>query len=588
MKPVNYLSEARALSAQLGESRERLVILATFNSELSHPFLAVETARAGTPLLPESGPFGQVEQIVLQPGNPLWTKGKVGAVLIAMRLADVLPGLVADTVRLGPAGIEAAVRSVRERAVAAAEKVRTFSSATILVGNLCWDRPGRDFFDAGDPAGVGHAIQQENRRLAESLRSIPDAHVIDYDGLVADVGRSRFHDEKLWGMAKAIGGAEAQSAFAKTVARAVRAVRRAPQKCIVVDLDNTLWGGVIGDDGMEGIKLGDDAPGVFFKNLQRALLGYRDRGFLLAVSSKNDREAALEAIRSHPEMLLRPEHFSAMAINWDPKPVGLKSIAHELNIGVDSLVFLDDNPVERAAVRAALPAVDVVELPVDPAQYVASLAAVPGLDRPRLLAEDRKRAEMMAQHQARVAVQGTAGSVEDFLRDLQMEAHVGLAGPADLERVHQLIQKTNQFNLTTRRHDIATVRRLASSPDARVAWLRLSDRFGDLGLVCVGIVQAVEGGTWEIDTFLMSCRVMGRSVERAFLSYLVELAASGGAAKVVGRYLPTAKNGIVRSFFPDHGFELEEEAATGLQFAYPPEKTSLTWPDVVERREGTK
>jgi FkbH-like protein len=262
----------------------------------------------------------------------------------------------------------------------------------------------------------------------------------------------------------------------------------------------------------------------------------------------------LDMLDKHPEMLLRREHFACICANWDAKPGNLRTIAQTLNIGLDSLVFIDDNPVERAAVQAELPMVHVVELPADPLGYLAALAEVAVLDRPRLLAEDRQRAEMVAHDAQRQQIASQATSVEEFLQNLQMVAQVGTCDAQSLERIHQLINKTNQFNLTTRRHNLADVRALMDSPDAEVAWLRLADRYGDLGLVCVGIVQRRDESTWQIDTLLMSCRVMGRQVEDAFLSYLAELAARHGATRLRGLFRPTPKNAPVRNFYSQRGF----------------------------------
>jgi FkbH-like protein len=260
----------------------------------------------------------------------------------------------------------------------------------------------------------------------------------------------------------------------------------------------------------------------------------------------------------------------------------LRAIAGQLNIGLDALVLIDDNPVERAAVRAELPMVHVLELPNDPLGYLPALAELAVLDRPRLLAEDRQRAEMYQSESLRKQVEEQATSVEEFLTRLEMTAEVGQCDAHTIERIHQLIQKTNQFNLTTRRHNIDDIRRFARSRDAAVAWLRLADRYGDLGLVCVGIVYRLDGDTWVIDTLLMSCRVMGRRVEDAFLSYLAELARAGGARRLRGIFRRTAKNAPVLEFYSQHGFadlggqderHYEAELADG----------AFAWPEAIRR-----
>ena len=402
---------------------------------------------------------------------------------------------------------------------------------------------------------------------------------------------TRWTDPKLWYMARSGCSSENMPLLARQVARAAASLLRPPAKCIVLDLDNTLWGGVLGDDGPHNIKLGDDYPGNVFKDFQAALLGLRSRGFLLTIASKNDQQTVLDLLDTHPEMLLKREHFAAIRANWESKCESLRAIATELNIGLDSLVFVDDNLVERAAVRAELPMVHVVELPIDPLGYSQALADVPALDRPRLLDEDRRRAEMYQGEAHRNRVQQQAGTVEEFLQGLEMTAEVGLCDLHTLDRVHQLVQKTNQFNLTTRRYGIDEMRQFMESPRAAVAWLRLADCYGDSGLVCVGIARAMDDDTWEIDTLLMSCRVMGRQVEHAFLAYLAEIARDEGARRLRGIFRPTAKNGPVKDFYAAHGFsELSEKpssADSGGEIIYEIDLATraLPWPAVIRRTE---
>jgi FkbH-like protein len=355
---------------------------------------------------------------------------------------------------------------------------------------------------------------------------------------------------------------------------------------LVVDLDNTMWGGVLGDDGVEGLQLGDDYPGSAFKEFQAALLGYRRRGFLLAIASKNDEAPVLEVMSTHPEQLVRPEHCAHIAANWDPKPTNLRRIAAALNIGLDALVFIDDNPAERAQVRAELPMVHIVELPDDPLLYVGALNAIAVLDRPRLFDEDRERARMYDDDAKRKVFVESSSNAANYLEGMRMEALVGLADANTIGRIHQLIHKTNQFNLTTIRHEMSTLREMMENGTSRVAWLRLSDAFGDMGLVCVGILTQIEPKIWEVDTFLMSCRVMGRQVERAFLAYLGEAAREAGAEHLVARYRATAKNHIVRDFYPSQGFQEVDRRHDGQEIVF---RLALSnapaWPDFLARKE---
>lgn len=586
MKTTDYLKQAREIEATLDAATPTLAILATFTTDLLRPYLLVESRRQQLTMRPWCGPFGQLEQMVLDDRSPLWHENPV-AVVILLRLEDVDRYLADAAAELGPQQTAQRLSAIRERLVNLAKATRAKTTAPIVVANLA--RPhlyDAHFFDAGDPEGFTHLLARMNCELACELQTVGDAHVFDFAGLVARHGGEAWVDPKLWYLARTAVAGPFQAELAKGIVRAAVATLRPAAKCIVVDLDNTLWGGVLGDDGLAGVKLGDEYPGNVFKDFQAALLGYRRRGFLLAVASKNNEDIVLDMLANHSDMLLRREHFAAIVADWNPKADQLRQVAKQLNIGLDALVFVDDNEVERAHIRAELPMVHVVELPANPLGYTAALRETALLDRPRMSREDRSRAEMVRSDSDREAARTAAVDVATFLRELQMTVEVGPVDAATLDRVHQLLHKTNQFNVTTRRHTLEDVRRLAASPEARVVWLRLADRHGDLGLVAVGILKKIDATIWEIDALLMSCRVMGRQVETAFLSYLGQLAREAGASILRGVYLPTAKNQAVRTLFPEHGFrEVEHDESSGRRtFEIALAADALPWPEIISRK----
>jgi FkbH-like protein len=335
-------------------------------------------------------------------------------------------------------------------------------------------------------------------------------------------------------------------------------------KVLVTDLDNTLWGGVIGEDGLDGIKVGAEYPGAAYQALQRAMLDLSRRGVLLAICSKNNASDALEVLLKHPGMLLHPEHFAALRINWDDKATNLRQIAAELNIGVDALAFFDDNPVERERVRQELPEVFVIEVPPDPMDYARALREFPAFERLVLTEEDRERSRMYAEQRQRTELQQVAGTLEEYYRSLQMVITVQPLAHNNLERIAQLTQKTNQFNLTTRRYSEQQLLDVVSTGTAEVFGASVRDRFGDNGLVGVTIMRRA-GEVCEIDTFLLSCRVIGRTVETGILAYLIEHARVCGAQQVIGWFIPTKKNAPAKDFLSRHGFELTGEEADGAQ-----------------------
>jgi FkbH-like protein len=312
----------------------------------------------------------------------------------------------------------------------------------------------------------------------------------------------------------------------------------------VLDLDNTLWGGVIGDDGLSGIVLGQGSGvGEAHLGLQAYAKRLRERGVILAVCSKNDPEIAEAAFRDHPEMLLKRADFAAFAANWDDKAANLRAIAQALNIGLDTLVFVDDNPAERARVRAALPEVAVPELPADPAHYVRTIAEAGYFEAVSFTADDRARAGQYAANLERESLAAGAGGIDEFLGALAMTVEFGPVNALNLARVTQLINKTNQFNTTTIRRTEAEVAALAADPRGLALQFRLLDRFGDNGIVSVMLLEPA-GDALELVNWVMSCRVFGRQLEDEALNILADLARDRGVAAIRARLVPTPKNGV--------------------------------------------
>jgi FkbH-like protein len=319
-----------------------------------------------------------------------------------------------------------------------------------------------------------------------------------------------------------------------------------------------LWGGLAGEDGLEGVKLGEQGAGLAFAEFQGELLNLYRKGFLLALCSKNNPQDALAIIRDHPSMRLREEHFAAMQINWEDKATNIRAIAEELNIGLDSLIFLDDNPAERAWVKQSIPEVLVPDWPTDPSEYKTKLLELSDryLHKLKLTAEDKKRGETYQAQAERKKLVESAGSLEDFYRGLEMKAKIGLADSFSIPRIAQLTQKTNQFNVTTRRYSEAEIRAFSEDSNHSVWWLDLDDRFGPNGIVGVLILKRDSKQTWRIDTFLLSCRVMGRTVENAFLA---TVSREIGAQRLIGEYRSTPKNTPVKELYRTLGFQAAEQ-----------------------------
>jgi FkbH-like protein len=322
---------------------------------------------------------------------------------------------------------------------------------------------------------------------------------------------------------------------------------------LVIDLDNTLWRGILGEDGPEGIEMGGSTSGWAYRFLQQALLQLKASGVLLAVSSKNNPEEALKILTDHPDCLLRPEDFAAIELGWGPKSDSIKRMSERLRLGLDAFVFLDDSPFEREEVSKALPQVTVLEFPDDALQLVATLAETLAFDAPRVTKEDHERTASYVAEAKRDALRSEASSPETFYRSLSLQLKLFSAKPAHTERLHQLILKTNQFNLTSERLSMDEFRRLIGRSDALVIGMRVADKFGDSGITGLAIITGVGTDTWTVENFLLSCRVIGRTIENAFVSWLVRRAKAFGAPDVQLRFQPSARNQVAKDFLDRSG-----------------------------------
>lgn len=563
-----------------------LLILRSFTVEPIVPLVRAAAACWGLDLRVRLGQFNSYVQEVLDPNSPLYRE-PTDIVVLAVQTRDVAPELWSRSADLDAAQLETVVERVAQDCRTWIETIRSRSAAHVVVHNLEQPaQPAAGVYDAQHASGQLRAIRQINAELVAIAAAAPGVHVLDYEGLVARHGRNRWHDEQKWLTARLPISADALVHLADEWLRYLLPIRGRQAKCLVCDLDNTLWGGVIGEDGLAGIKLGGDYPGAAYQELQRAILDLTRRGILLAVCSKNNEADALEAIDNHPEMLLRRKDFAALRINWQDKVQNLREIAAELNIGIDSLVLIDDNPVEREFVREMIPEMTVLDIDAAaPLGHAAAVRNCPLFERLELSAEDRQRGQLYAAENERRNLQTSATTIEDYYRSLEMVATVGLADDATRQRVAQLTQKTNQLNMTTRRYSEQDIQAFMDDPATHVYWVRVEDRFGDNGIVGVMIARQT-GDDCVLDTFLMSCRVIGRTVETAMLGVLVDEARRRGASRLLGPFLPTAKNAPAQEIYASHGFRCIEENEQESLWELELTATTLRTPEWIECRVG--
>ncbi len=381
-------------------------------------------------------------------------------------------------------------------------------------------------------------------------------HVCDLEFLAYRLGGLTAKDDRSWFESKQLCSPALQVALAKEIAHLIGSLTKSPKKVLALDLDNTLWGGVIGDDGIKGIEIGDTSPkGEAFKAFQSYILSLTERGLLLAVCSKNDFDNAIEPFREHPEMVLREGHFVSFKANWEPKAQNLIQMADELNLGLDSFIFVDDNPAEVENVRQFTPEVTSILLDPDPSAYVRQLQESRLFERFNITGEDLQRTEQYREEATRRNLLASAVDMDSYLSSLEMAGTFREFNPIDLPRIAQLINKSNQFNLTTRRRSEAELAALMSDQRYTGFSMRLSDRFGDHGLISVVICLRNDDASLEIDTWLMSCRVLKRQVEEQVLNEIVRTARVNGCRLITGVYLPTAKNQMVSDLYARLGFE---------------------------------
>ena len=428
---------------------------------------------------------------------------------------------------------------------------------------------------------VGSIFTEINYRLAVKARGTKNVLLNDVDFLAAAIGRAQWLDARMWNMAKTPCRLEHVPLLAQSLLDTVFAASGLIVKCVVLDLDNTLWGGVIGDDGLEGIALGEFDEGEAFVGLQKFIRELKRRGIILAVVSKNEHANAVLPFREHPHMALKEEDISVFVANWDNKADNIRLIQKTLNIGFDSLVFLDDNPFERNIVREFLPEVVVPELPEDPSLYLQTLADLNLFETASFSEADLQRADQYREEAQRELTKTHFTDINDYLTSLAMEIRLERFNAFNLPRIAQLIQRSNQFNLMTRRYGEAACEAMMKDPSRAPLTLRLADKFGDYGLISVVILKHA-GEDLEIDEYLMSCRVLQRGVESFTINNIFSYAARLGAKRVVGHYLPTAKNDMVKGFFKSFGFEKVADGDGGASQwalavdAYRPRETFMT------------
>ena len=560
--PLNYtalVKKARKLEPPAG-IQHKIALLADVSTQHLVPLLRVLFADAGVEAETYEAGFDTVEAEALNSGSGLYKFAPHTIVVLqgTMKLKGSFYHATGKRSTFVPEHA-ASIESVWSA-------IRAHSQAVIVQSTFAmpYERPFGNFGRLMEDDLVS-TVAELNREICLRARKHRSVLINDIEFLSSWVGRRYFFDEKLWGMAKTLCALEFLPDVAQNIVDITLAASGCAIKCAILDLDNTLWGGVVGDDGLDGIGLGDLDEDGAFRSFQLYLRELAARGIILAVCSKNNEAVAREVFQKHPAMILKEEHIAVFMINWEDKATNIRRIRETLNIGFDAMVFLDDNPFERNLVRQLIPDIIVPELPEDPALYVRTISELNLFETAAHSALDANRSALYQDQQKREVESKNFGTLEGYLKSLDTKASVQRFADAALPRITQLILRSNQFNLTTRRYSEAECQVMMEDREQYFPFtISVRDRFGDFGLINVVVLRRSPAETvLEIETFLMSCRVLQRGVEQLAMNRIFEFAGQGGFKEVVGHYIPTAKNGMVKAFYEQFGFRQTGMEADG-------------------------
>ena len=553
-----FLNEAKSIKTNNFDKKINVGILASFSLNGLEETLRVKSAQKGIDCRIYVGDYNQYNQEIFKSNSRLFQFNPQLTFLI-LDIRHILGELY-----FLPYSISASERKefVETKVDEIKKLVETFldnSNSKLVITNFqipVYSPYGIN--EQKEDFGMKQLVYEINNKIRHELKDQPLVFIYDFNEFVMKFGEYNVFNYQDYFFGDIKISIDYIPKFADELLGYVNAVMGITKKCIVLDLDNTLWGGIIGEDGFDNIKLGDDAVGRSFVEFQKRLLALNQRGIILAINSKNNFEDAMEVIKKHPSMILREDNFACMKINWDDKVTNLQEISKELNIGLDSMVFFDDDLINQEFVKTSLPEVLVVELPNDSSQFAQIITKMKEFDVLKITEEDVKRNEMYLVQKKRTELKNKIVDFDEFLKQMNIEVNIKNADSFTIPRISQLTLKTNQFNLTTKRYQQEEISSFSSDKDRIVECVQVSDKFGDNGITGVYIIEKKDSKEWIIDTFLLSCRIMGRKVEEAMLYQIIEKAKNLGIKKIKGKFIPTKKNKPAENFYENFGFKKQD------------------------------
>src|SRR5918994_2005979 len=549
-----FIAKARSIGGRVFQKKIKVAFLSSFTINGIEEALRVKCAESDIACATYTCAYGQYNQDILNQSSKLYEfSPDITFIIIDTRT-------VMSTLFYSPYAIPVNDRRsyIDKRVTDFVNLVRAFKNRTdsklVLTNCSIPTYSPYGICEGKSEYGLREMVYDFNAKLSDAFRSDPQVFLFDFNSFVSIYGEVNVLDYRQFLVGDIKVSLSHIPHLAEELMGYVKANLGVNRKCIVLDLDNTLWGGIIGEDGFDRIDLSLKPPGMAFVEFQRVLLALYQRGIILAINSRNNEDEALKVIREHPYMVLREENFATVRINWNDKISNMKEISEELNIGLDSIVYFDDDPVNRELISKSMPEILTVNIPSDPSLYAPTVMNLNDFNVFTITEEDRKRGQMYSQQRKRIDLERSAVDLESFLSQLDIKVKIKTADEFTIPRIAQLTLKTNQFNLTTHRYQAEDIKKFSQNKNMIVGCAQVQDKFGDNGITGVFIVQKDSSSEWDIDTFLLSCRVMGRGVENAIMGYLLDQAKREGVTRVKGRYLPTEKNRPCQEFLANCGF----------------------------------
>jgi FkbH-like protein len=552
-----FINESEKLVDKKFKKKIRIALLSSYTVNGLKEIVQVKCAEYGILASIYEGPYNQYSQEILNVNSNFY-KFKPDIVFLIIDSRDVFDELYHFPY----------LKPIDQKKLGVIEKISEInylvdfftkqSNATMILSNL--NIPNDSTYGISEQKldyGLSDMIQEFNSTLNFKYKNSEHIAILNFNSFVSKHGEDNIFDPKQYFFGDIRINMKFLPYFGEEIMKFLISFLGLTKKCLVLDLDNTLWGGIVGEDGFNGIKLGPEPPGNVFVEFQKNILSLHQRGIILAINSKNNFDDAMQIIREHPYMILNESHFSSIKINWNDKVSNMKQIAEELNIGLDSIVFLDDDKVNQEFVKSVLPDVFVPELPEDPSMYSKYLQNLIQFSTLNITKEDKQRGKMYAQQKIRNELKISSPDLTTFLKKLNLKISIKKVDSFSLPRVSQLILKTNQFNLTTKRYQESEINLMINDPNFFIGYVNVKDKFGDNGITGVFIIKKESKKIWIIDTFLLSCRVMGRDIEKGMFVYIVNEARKQNIDQIKSKFISTQKNKPIEDFLPNCNFKKE-------------------------------